>query len=97
MHQNPMSKPNDDHEVALTQEHWDDLKDRWAELISDNMDQKTLERFVYETVREGFNDLTPTETINQFTDDFDRETVDDVIRDVTSPKSQRIGRLVLIP
>ncbi len=94
MHQNSMTKPNDDHEVALTSEHWSDLKDRWAEICCDSMDYKDMERFVYETIREGLDDLSPTETINQFTDNFDRETVDDVIRDITSPGSNRIGTVI---
>ena len=92
MHHNSM--PNDDHEVKLTSDHWADLKDRWAEIRLDSMDPKDMEQFVYQVLRESLDDLSPTETVRQFTDEFDRETVDQVIRDVTSPGCQRIGSIV---
>ena len=92
MHHNSM--PNDDHEVKLTSDHWADLKDRWAEIRLDSMDPKDMEQFVYQVLRESLDDLSPTETVRQFTDEFDRETVDQVIRDVTSPGCQRIGSVV---
>ena len=86
--------PNDDHEVRLTSNHWEDLKDRWAEIRMDSMDPKDMEQFVYEILRTGLDDLTATESVRQFEDEFDRETVDQVIRDVTSPGCQRIGSIV---
>ena len=93
MHHNSM--PNDDHEVKLTSDHWADLKDRWAEIRLDSMDPKDMEQFVYQVLRESLDDLSPTETVRQFTDEFDRETVDQVIRDVTNPHvCQRIGSVI---
>tara|TARA_B100001250_G_scaffold371179_1_gene355833 strand:- start:224 stop:514 length:291 start_codon:yes stop_codon:yes gene_type:complete len=89
-----MTKPNDDHEIALTSEHWGELKDRWAELTCDSMDPKSMEQFVYETIREGLDDLTATQSVRQFEDAFDRETVDQVIRDITSEKSSRLGIVI---
>ena len=89
-----MSVPHDDHEVKLTQEHWEELKDRWAEIRMDAMDPKDMEQFVYEVLRTSLDDLSPTETVRQFTDEFDRETVDQVIRDVTAVGCQRIGTVI---
>ena len=94
MHQKSMAKPNDDHEIALTSEHWGELKDRWAELRLDRMDPKDMESFVYEIIRTGLDDLTATESVRQFEDEFDRETVDQVIRDITEEKSSRIGTVI---
>ena len=53
-----------------------------------------MEQFVYETIREGLDDLTATESVRQFEDAFDRETVDQVIRDITSEKSSRLGIVI---
>ena len=93
MHHNSM--PNDDHAVKLTSDHWEDLKDRWAEIRLDSMDPNDMEQFVYQVLRESLDDLSPTETVRQFTDEFDRETVDQVIRDVTNPhRCQRIGSVI---
>ena len=89
-----MSVPHDDHEIKLTQEHWEELKDRWSEIRMDSMDPKDMEQFVYEVLRTGLDDLSPTECIRQFSDEFDRETVDQVIRDITSPGCQRIGTVI---
>ena len=89
-----MSVPHDDHEVKLTQEHWSELKDRWAEIRMDSMDSKDMEHFVYNILREDLEHLTMTDTIRQFTDEFDRETVDQVIRDVTAVGCQRLGTVI---
>ena len=89
-----MTKPNDDHEVRLTAEHWNELRDRYSELLVDRMDTSDLEGFAYEMLRQSFDELTPTEVLNKFQDSFDRETVDQVIRDITSEKSSRIGTVI---
>tara|TARA_B100000287_G_scaffold68749_1_gene60360 strand:+ start:1605 stop:1895 length:291 start_codon:yes stop_codon:yes gene_type:complete len=88
------SMPHDDHEVKLTSDHWEDLKDRWAEIRLDSMDPNDMEQFVYQVLRESLDDLSPTECIRQFTDEFDRVTVDEVIRDITAPGCQRFGSVI---
>ena len=89
---NPAAQPIS--KLAHFVSYWGELKDRWAELRLDAMDPKDMEQFVYEILRTGLDDLTATESVRQFEDEFDRETVDQVIRDVTSPGCQRIGSVV---
>jgi hypothetical protein len=45
-----------------------DLIDAYAQQLLDNMDMKTMERFVYDTLVENLTDYTEEELITEVTD-----------------------------
>jgi hypothetical protein len=45
-----------------------DLIDAYAQQLLDNMDMKTMERFVYDTLGENLTDYTEEELITEVTD-----------------------------
>ena len=58
------------------------IRDRYCELVVDNMDYKTMERYVLETMTDYFTKLSQHE-LKEEIDNYDEELFDELVDNVT--------------
>jgi len=67
----------------LTNAQKDELVSRYSQLIVDSMDYKSLEQYVYDTLKEDFDVLSNSELQDEIKYSYDEETLDELIDNVT--------------
>ena len=68
--------------VELTSAQKSELIEQYCELVVDNMDYKTMERYVLETMTDYFTKLSLIE-IKEEIDNYDEELFDELVDNVT--------------
>ena len=68
----------------LTSEQWDELIEQYVELITDSMDWKTMYHFIRGTLTEDYNNLSEEELFTEIECTFDKETLDELMDNVTT-------------
>ncbi len=68
----------------LTNAQKDELVSRYSQLIVDSMDYKSLEQYVYDTLKEDFDVLSNSELQDEIKYSYDEETLDELIDNVTN-------------
>ena len=71
----------------LTDQQRDELISQYSQLIVDSMDYKSLEQFVYDTLKDDFIALSNSELQDEIKYSFDEETLDELVDNVTSEDS----------
>ncbi len=67
----------------LTNAQKDELIAQYSQLIVDSMDYKSLEQFVYDTLKDDFTALSNSELQDEIKYSFDEETLDELVDNVT--------------
>ena len=68
----------------LTSEQWDELIEQYVELITDSMDFKTMYHFIRGTLTEDYQNLSEEELFTEIECTFDKETLDELVDNVTT-------------
>ena len=70
--------------TKLTASQCTDLIEQYVELITDSMDWKTMTAFVVNTLTEDFHNLSEEELFTEIECSFDKETLDELVDNVTT-------------
>ena len=68
----------------LTKAQKSELIAQYTQLIVDSMDYKSLEQFVYDTLKDDFTALSNSELQDEIKYSFDEETLDELVDNVTN-------------
>ena len=67
----------------LTDSQQSELIEQYVELITDSMDYKSLEQFVYDTLKDDFIALSNSELQDEIKYSFDEEILEELVDNVT--------------
>ena len=65
--------------VPLTTKQLSDLKEKYADMILEGMDTKSLEQFVFDTIVDGLKDYSEEEIKEEIVDCYGEETLEDLL------------------
>ena len=68
----------------LTNAQKDELIAQYSQLVVDSMDYKSLEQFVYDTLKDDFNKLSNSELQDEIKYSFDEEILEELVDNVTN-------------
>ena len=68
-------------EINLNEDQFERLKSYYIERYVDNMDIKTMEQYVYDTMEDFYNNLSDLEVINEISFYFE-DGFDDIVSEV---------------
>ena len=72
----------------LTNAQKSELIAQYSQLIVDSMDYKSLEQFVYDTLKDDFTALSNSELQDEIKYSFDEETLDELVDNVTTETTE---------
>ena len=68
----------------LTTQQWDNLIEQYVEVCLDSMDHKSMYHFIEQTLIEDFDNLSEEELFTEIECSFDKETLDELLSNVTT-------------
>tara|TARA_Y100001973_G_scaffold104950_1_gene176338 strand:+ start:126 stop:365 length:240 start_codon:yes stop_codon:yes gene_type:complete len=75
----------------LTSPQWDELIQQYVQLVVDSMDYKSLEEFVIQTITQDLSEIESREALcDEIQYTFDKETLDELIDNVTTQKEVKL-------
>ena len=57
-------------------DNFSELVEKYAEIVMDSMDMKTMEQFVFDTLVESYNNYSESELINEIRECYGDETLE---------------------
>ena len=72
----------------LTNAQKSELIAQYSQLIVDSMDYKSLEQFVYDTLKDDFTALSNSELQDEIKYSFDEETLEELVDNVTTETTE---------